>query len=144
MTNHTEPTTHPRIAVTMRWDELTVQQRLAVAETANALAAGSLDLAQLRAFLDGRAEPATPRTVELFAVTVRRIVDALDAYERNTVDDLRAAVNVAAYCDRLENAVADSLHAVTDFDTAADDALVVGLAAQIVADVFAAENRGNR
>jgi len=140
----TEPTTHPRIAVTMRWDELTVQQRLAVAETANALAAGSLDLDSLRAFLNSRYEPTAPDAVKLFAVTVRRIVDALHAYECETVDDLRAAVDVAPYCDRLENVIADSLQAVTDVDTALDDAMVVGLAAQIVADAVAAQNRADR
>jgi len=52
-------TASPRIAVTIRWAELTVPQRWAVAETANAMAAGSLDLERLREFLDGRNEPAT-------------------------------------------------------------------------------------
>lgn len=138
----TEPTTRPRIAVTMRWDELTVQQRLAVAETANALAAGSLDLDDLRTFLDGR--PFSSDLVQVFAVTVRRIVDTMRAYEAETVDDLRADKDVAPYCDRLENVVADSLQAVTDVDTAIDDAMVVGLAAQIVADAVAAQNRANQ
>lgn len=124
----------------MRWDELTVQQRLAVAETTNAMAAGSLDLETLRAMLDARHRP-RPYTVEVFAQTVFRITDAMHDYEADTVDDLRAAVDVAPYCDRLENAIADSLQAVTDVDTAADDAMVVGLAAQIVADAVAAQNR---
>ena len=137
-------TASPRRVVTMRWDELTTAERWTVAETANALAAGSLDLNSLREFLDSRYEPTAPDAVKLFAVTVRRIVDALRAYEYDTVDDLRAAVDVAPYCDRLENAVADSLQTVTDVDTAGDDAMVVALAAQIAADAVAAQNRAGR
>ena len=142
MTDRPTLTASPRIAVTMRWAELTVPQRWAVAETANALAAGSLDLDNLRTFLDGR--PFSSDLVQVFAVTVRRIVDTMRAYEVETVDELRAEVDLAAYCDRLENVVADSLQAVTDIDTAIDDAMVVGLAAQIVADAVAAQNRANR
>lgn len=52
-----KPTARPRPVVTMRWDELTVAERLAVAETANALAAGSLTLAELHPFLTERLNP---------------------------------------------------------------------------------------
>ena len=138
----TEPTTHPRIAVTMRWDELAVQQRLAVAETANALAAGSLTLESLRAMLDARHRP-RPYNVEVFAQTVFRITDAMHDYEAENVDDLSTEVDVAQYCYRLENVVRDSLRAVTDADTAGDDAMVVALAAQLVADAVAAQNRAD-
>lgn len=139
----TAPNTRPRSVVTMRWDELTTAERLAVAETANALAAGGLTLDTLRAMLDNRPTP-RPYTVEVFVRTVLRLLDAMHDYNAATIDDLRAEVDVAPYCEHLDTVVAERLQAVTDADTAADDAMVVGLAAQIVADAVAAQNGPNR
>ena len=142
MTNHTGPATRSRPVVTMRWDELTTAKRLAVARTANAMAAGSLTLERLSAFLDARHDRGdvnvSPPTLAKLLETLDTLRDVIAVHNIATLEELWQH-DTSGPCEGLADHVDTVLSDAGDPMRSRDDAYVVALAAQILAMAIATE-----
>lgn len=79
--------------------------------------------------------------VATFVATVADLVAALNFHGVSTIDDLGAVMDTAGPCQRLEEVIRRLIEAGDTPENAADDAFMVALAAQIVAEATVTDAR---